>query len=358
MMRVLEQILYILRDACFSIIGVISKTATFVAIGAIGAIGKAATFADGYVKNEQLRAIMHGAIAMANRLMDEVSVVMGTFSLYDSAYASMQHAVPTAKHYMEMVMVTARTFSFYDWMFYFVCANVVMLLVICVLKNAYNKGPTMVLLASTGFAVACSYTSLSFYERMFYYFCFIVVMNILEKINEKYSMRSFLYGVYYMPSTMLVFFATAAFSATCTAVSRVASDEHNTNVVFNWFSTNARELGAHMLSPYVYMYIIYIHSMVAVKIFVEFLFDSVVSLCRASGRMIWWSVIILPALVSEFVTNSSLCAYKVWFRVCFHVIHTIFIVAVHTWILYTLQAYWTWTPYTLQAYWTQTASSV
>jgi len=268
---------------------------------------------------------------------------------------------------MEMAMVTARTFSFYDWVFYFVCANIITVFVTCVLKNAYNKGPTMVLLASTGFAVACSCKSLSFYERIFYYFCFIVVINMLEKVNERFSMRSFFYGVYYMPSTMLVFFATAAFSATCTAVSRVASDEHNTNVVFNWFSTNARELGAHMLSPYVYMYIIYIHSMVAVKIFVEFLFDSVVSVCRASGRMIWWSVGILPVLICQFVTDTSLCAYNalvakmsntvltvhnkpitirqtpLLFHVCFHVIHTVFIVAVHTWTLYTLQAYWTQT---------------
>jgi len=359
MLRVLEQILYIFRDACVCILGVISKAATFAAIGAIGAIGKAATFVDGYVKNEQLRAIMHGAIAMANRLMDEVSVVMGTFSLYDSAYASMQDAVPTAKQYMQMAVVTARTFSFYDWVFYFVCAHVVTLLVTCVLKNGYNKGPTMVLFASTGFAVACSCTSLSFYERMFYYFCFIVVMNMLEKVNEKYSMCSFLYGVYYMPSTMLGFFATTAFSAACTAMSRVASDEHNTNVVFNWVSTKARELGALMLSPYVYMYTIYMYSMVMVKLFVEFLFDTVVSVCRASGRMIWWSVGILPVLISQFVTSTSLCAYRAlvakmsntvpfcqmpfWFRVCFHVIHTIFIVAVHTWTLYTLQAYWTQT---------------
>ena len=342
MMRVLEQMLFIIRNGCLS---------------AMGAIGNAAMFVDGYVENERLRPIMDGAIAMTNRLMDKVSVVVGTFSFYDSACVIMLDGVPTAKYYMEMAMVKARTSSFYDLVFYVVCCNVVVALFTCVLKN---KGPMLVVLVTTAFPVFCSVTSLSFYERMFYYVCFIVVIDILEKVSRKFSMRSFLCGVYYMPIKMLCFFAVAAFSAACTAMTRVVSDKENTNVVFNWVSTKAYELGALMVSPYVFMYKFYLFFIVGLKMLVEFLFDGVVSVCRAFGRLTFWLLATMPMEISPFVTSVLLSVYRgcgkmcmaekmsalFWqlpflLRACFHVTHAIFTVAVYTWTLCTLQACWT-----------------
>jgi len=125
--------------------------------------------------------------------------------------------------------------------------------------------------------------------------------------------------------------------------------------------------GTIMVFPYVYMYEIYAYFIVAVKLAVQSLFYFTVGAFETIGNMIWWCMGILPVTFSAFVKSTLLCWYTtlvakmsntlptvhnkpitirqtpLLFHVCFHVIHTVFIVAVHTWTLYTLQAYWTQT---------------
>jgi hypothetical protein len=304
---------------------------------AMSAIGNGAMLAANYVYGEQARAIVHGAVTTATGYAGEATKM-------------------------------ASTFSFYDWVFYIFCFHIgicCFALVACMLKTANDKLPILNL-------VYCG------------------VMRVLQWADNDMNefMHTNLHRVYRLPTTLLVLIATTLFSVTHSAVLFVvncldnrtqASEEHGTNAVYYWVSTKAYELVTIMTLPYVYMYDIWMGGLCIVKVFVEGIFYKVVALCELLGNIVWYCISKLPLALFELVMSeprrayAALVAMKVraaenvkhspndmtiykdetceslldlyngslFVRVCFHVIHTVFLVSVHACTLYALYAYCT-----------------
>ena len=321
-MRVWQQVFIIVNDAVFS---------------TMRAIGNGAMLAAGYFYNEQVCATMNGAVTVAKRHMHDAAVVAGTFSLY-------------------------------DWVFYIICFHIG----ICALAGAFgmlkvlnNKLPMLRIIFGSA-------------------------KKVLNWVSDDMGdfMNNGLYCVYRLPTTLLVLVGNVTFYAALSAMHLVvkcldnramAAEDRGTNAVYDWVSTQTCKLVGVMMSPYVYMYHIWMYALILTQMLVKAAFYTAVAIFEWAGRTIWWCVSVVPIKICQLVMYyprrlyAALVAMKAraadivrhsgndmtiyrdemydtfcdWYtdsfvvRVCFHVVHTVFLVSVHALAVYTLKAYWT-----------------
>jgi len=307
--------------------------------------------------------IVHNAAISAMSTVRNWVTLAATYMYKEYMCPLMNGAVTAAQHYTGEAIMVAGTLSAYDWVFYIICFNIGIwcFAIVAYMLNAMHEYFPIMRIAYNGLGGALKW-----------------VKNDMEG-----CMRGGLYGLYRMPTTMLVFLATAPFRAMLRVVDSVDGDtqppsEHS--VVYTMVSTKVYELAVITKRPYVLMYNTWFFIMIAVKLSVVVCFDYGVYVLQAIGKLIWDILVEWPACLFKFVASErqvlkTIGAYagtiNNWFNakytasrkvsLCFDCMHHAFLMSVHAWVVYSLYANWTTmteTVYSLNANWTAVTETV